>query len=318
MRAFAVDEFGATGSVHELPVPDPAAGEVLVQVHAAGVNVMDPIYTTGWLKDYMEHRFPLVPGIDFSGTVERVGAGVDALAVGDEVYGIAAKPFVGAGTFAEHVTVPSSAVAPKPKSLSHASAAAVPHVGLTALPAVDAANPQPGQVVVVVGATGGVGSFVTQLVAARGATVVAVARGAGVAQAREYGAAEPVDYTTGDVVEQLRKRYPNGVDALIDVFSDAEGLARLGAIVRAGGVAVSSRGPAAAAAPELKARDVRFVGVNRADPARHAELTALIDAGQLRVPPVKTFELDQAGQALAEMAAGHVRGKLVITLETNP
>jgi NADPH:quinone reductase-like Zn-dependent oxidoreductase len=318
MRAFAVDEFGATGSVHDLPVPDPAPGEVLVQVHGAGVNVMDPIYTTGWLKDYMEHRFPLVPGIDFSGTVERVGPGVDGVDVGDEVYGVAAKPFVGAGTFAEHVTVPSSAAAPKPRSLSHASAAAVPHVGLTALAAVDAADPRPRQVVVVVGATGGVGSFVTQLAAARGATVVAVASGDGMAQAREYGAAETVDYTTGDLVEQLQKRYPNGVDALIDVFSDAKGLARLGAIVRPGGVTVSSRGPAAAAAPELKGRDVRFIGVNRADPARLPELTALLDGGRLRVPPLKTFELDQTGEALAEMAAGHVRGKLVITLATNP
>lgn len=314
MRAFAVDEFGVAGSIHELPMPEPATGEVLVQVHAAGVNVMDPIYTTGWLKDYMEHRFPLVPGIDFSGVVEEVGPGVDAFAVGDGVYGVAAKPFVGSGTFADYVTVPSGAVAPKPKSLPHASAAAVPHVGLTALPAVDAADPRPGQVVVVVGATGGVGTFVTQLVAARGATVVAVARGEGMAQAREYGAAETIDYTTGDVVEQLRRRYPNGVDALIDVFSDAEGLARLGAVVRPGGVAVSSRGPAAGAAPELKARDVRFAGVNRADPGRLAELTALIDEGRLRVPPLKTFGLDQAADALAEMAGGHVRGKLVVTV----
>lgn len=84
--------------------------------------------------------------------------------------------------------------------------------------------------------------------------------------------------------------------------------------MRAGGVAVSSRGPAAAAASELKARDVEFAAVNRADPARLTELTALLDGGQLRVPPLKTFELDQAGKALAEMAAGHVRGKLVITL----
>lgn len=166
MRAFAVDEFGATGSVHELPVPDPGEDEVLVRVHAASVNVMDPIYTAGWIKDYMEHRFPLVPGIDVSGVVERVGAGVDGAAVGGEVYGVAAKPFVGAGTFAEYVALPSGAVAPKPQSLSHDSAAAVPHAGLTALAAVDAADPRPQQVVVLVGATGGVGSFVTQLAAA--------------------------------------------------------------------------------------------------------------------------------------------------------
>ena len=108
MRAFAVDTFGATGSVRKLPVPEPAEGEVLVRVHAAGVNVMDPIFTGGWVKDYMEHRFPLVPGIDLSGEVEAIGPGVTGFAPRDQVYGVSAKPFVGEGTFAEYVAAPVS------------------------------------------------------------------------------------------------------------------------------------------------------------------------------------------------------------------
>src|SRR6266511_3862332 len=99
MRAFAVDEFGMPGSIHELPLAEPGSGEILVAVHAAGVNVMDPLYVAGVMKDYMEHRFPLVPGIDFAGVVERIGPDVQRLAAEDEVYGVAAKPFVGAGTF---------------------------------------------------------------------------------------------------------------------------------------------------------------------------------------------------------------------------
>ena len=95
MRAFAVDRFGDTGSIHDLPIPTPGEGEVLVRVHAAGVNVMDPMYVAGWLKDYMEHRFPLVAGIDLSGVVEAIGPGVSGFAPGDEVYGVSAKPFVG-------------------------------------------------------------------------------------------------------------------------------------------------------------------------------------------------------------------------------
>src|SRR6476660_4597699 len=151
MRAFAVDSFGSTGSVHDVPVPKPGEGEVLVRVHAAGVNVMDPIFTGGYIKDYMEHRFPLVPGIDLSGVVESIGPGVTSFASGDEVYGVSAKPFVGEGTFAEYVAVPVTGLAHKPAAISHAEAAALPHAALTALAAVDAAEPQPGQVVVLVG-----------------------------------------------------------------------------------------------------------------------------------------------------------------------
>jgi NADPH:quinone reductase-like Zn-dependent oxidoreductase len=312
MRAFAVDEFGATGSIHQLPVPEPAEGEVLVRVHAAGVNVMDPIYTAGWMKDYLEHRFPLVPGIDLSGVVERVGAGVERFAAGDEVYGIVAKPVVGEGTFADSVVAKADGLAPKPASLTHVQAAAVPHIGLTALAAVEASDPQPGQVVVVVGASGGVGSFVTQLAAARGARVVAVASGPGALQAREYGASDAVDYASGDVAEQLRSRHPKGADALIDLHSDAEELARYGEAVRSGGVVVSPRGPAAAAAPALKEHGVRFVSANRLPASRLPDLTALIEGGQLRVPPIKSFPLDETASAIAEMAKGHVRGKLVI------
>lgn len=314
MRAFAVDQFGAVGSIQEFPMPEPAEGEVLVAVHAASVNVMDLIFIAGWMKDYMEHRFPFVAGIDLSGIVERLGPGVDGFAAGDAVYGIVAKPFVGTATFAEWATVGADSLAPKPASLDHAAAAAVPHAGLTALAAIDAADPQPGQVVVVVGATGGVGTFATQLAAARGATVVAVTSASGAAQAREFRAAETVDYGAGDVVSALRARYPQGVDALIDLHSDGDGLARLGPSIRAGGVAVSTRGPAATAAPALEKLGVRFAAANRLPPARLPELTALFESGQLRVPPVKSFPLDQTGAALDEMAAGHVRGKLVIAI----
>lgn len=314
MRAYAINEFGAIGSIQELPLSDPGEDEVLVAVHAAGVNVMDPIFVAGWMKDYLEHRFPFVPGIDLSGVVARVGPGVDQFAVGDEVYGVVAKAFAGAGTFAQSVVAGAETLAPKPASLTHAEAAAVPHVGLTALAAIDAADAQPGQVVAVVGATGGVGSFVTQLAAVRGATVVAVTSGSGAPQAREYGAAATVDYAGGDVATQLLAAYPHGVDALIDLHSDAEGLAELGRAVRSGGVAISSRGPAAAAGPRLEQRGVRFAAANRFPATRLPELTALIDAGQLRVPPLKVFTLEQTAAALAEMAEGHVRGKLVIAI----
>jgi len=314
MRAFAIDQFGAAGSVRELPIPEPGDDEVLVRVHAASVNVMDRAYVTGMVKDYLEHRFPLVPGIDFSGVIERVGAAVDGVAADDEVYGVVAKPFVGAGSMAEFVAVGAGSVARKPRDLSHAEAAVMPHAGLTALAAVDAAAPQPGQVVLVVGATGGVGTFVTQMTAARGATVIAVTRGAGIAQAREYGASETVDYTGGDVVDQVRARFADGVDALIDMHSDAPEFGQLGTLVRPGGIAVSTRGAAAAAATDLEQRGIRYATANREAPDRLPEISALFEGGQLKVPPLKTFPLEESGAAIAEIGAGHVRGKLAITV----
>jgi NADPH2:quinone reductase len=314
MRAFAVDEFGVTGSIHQIPVPEPSTGEILVTVHAAGVNVMDPLYVAGVLKDYMEHRFPLVPGIDFAGVVERVGPDVERFAAGDDVYGINTKPFVGAGTFAESVVVPVDGAAPKPETLDYAQAASVPHVGLTALAAVEQADPQPGQTVVVVGATGGVGSFVTQLASVRGATVVALTTASGAAQAREYGAAETIDYEAGDVSATLKARYPAGVDAIISAHGDVDVVAAMAGSLREGGIVVSPAMRADAANAALQPLGITFKSANRLPPARLPDLTALIDGGQLRVPPIAEYSLDATPDALKAMAAGHVRGKLVITI----
>jgi NADPH:quinone reductase-like Zn-dependent oxidoreductase len=314
MRAFAIDEFGASGSIHEVPTPEPGDGEVLVAVQAAGVNVMDPLYFSGALKDYMEHRFPLVPGIDIAGVVERTGSGVDGFAAGDEVYGVSSKPFVGAGSFAEYVVAGAENLAPKPRSLNFVEAAVVPHVGLTALAAIEAADPQPGQIVVVIGATGGVGSFVTQMASARGATVVAVAAEPGGAQARDFGATDSIDYSAQDVGAELRQRYPQGVDSVISTYGDVEMVTRIAPSLRPGGVVVSPAMQPGQAEPALQPLGVTFKSANRLPASRLPELTALIDGGQLRVPPIKTFGLEAANEALSEMASGHVHGKLVITI----
>ncbi|MEX0710080.1 MAG: NADP-dependent oxidoreductase [Chloroflexota bacterium] len=314
MRAFAVDEFGATGSIHQVPIPEPGAGEVVVTVHAAAVNAMDPLYVAGVMQEYMEHRFPLVPGIDFAGVVDRVGPEVGGLAAGDAVYGALAKPFVGAGTFAEHVTVAADGVAPKPASLDFAQAAAVPHVGLTALAAIEAADPTPGQIVVVIGATGGVGSFVTQLATARGATVVAVTAGPSAPLARELGAADTIDYSSGDVAATLRNRFPQGFDTLIATHGDLELIVSVARSLRPGGLVVSPAVRPDAAEAALEPLGVTFRGANRLPPSRLPELTALLDGGQLRVPPITSFTLEETGAAIEAMATGHVRGKLVITI----
>src|SRR6266702_131268 len=117
MRAYAIDRLGEPGSVRELRAPDPGEGEVRVRVRVAGVNAFDAAVVQGLAKDYMEHRFPLIPGVDASGQIEATGPGVGDLTPGQDVYGVAEKSFIGQGTFAEYFTTPATAVTPKPPDI---------------------------------------------------------------------------------------------------------------------------------------------------------------------------------------------------------
>jgi NADPH:quinone reductase-like Zn-dependent oxidoreductase/nitrite reductase/ring-hydroxylating ferredoxin subunit len=310
MRAYAIDEFGQKGSVRELETPEPGEGEVLLRVHAAGVNPFDSAVVNGYVKDYMDHRFPLIPGMDVSGTVEAIGPGVDGFAVGDEVYGIAQKPFQGAGSFAEYVTAPADSVAAKPASVDHRGAASLPLAALTALTAVEAVDPGEGKAILIVGATGGVGSFATQLASRAGARVVAVARGKNADYARSLGASDVIDYTAGDLVDLVRTSVSDGLDAVIDLAGDAAVVTRLADLVHPGGRVVSAAG--AADADALEQRGLRGGQVSRAGLDRLGELAGLIDSSRLRLSEIRTYALDQAGEALDEQGTSHVRGKLVI------
>jgi NADPH:quinone reductase-like Zn-dependent oxidoreductase len=313
MRAFALESFGEKGAVLDLPDPVPQDGEVLVRVKAAGVNVFDAWVAQGAMKDAMEHKFPLIPGVDASGIVEGLGGGVTGFKESDDVYGVSVKPFLGEGTYAEMATFTSDGISAKPESVDFVGAAALPHTGLTALTAIDEVDPQEGQIVLIVGATGGVGSFVTQLAAGRGARAVAVASTERADYAREMGASETIDYANGDLPEQVRSAFPDGIDALVDLYGDAPALAKLTEVVRPGGIVLSTSG---ATDPELLAqRGLRGGNINRAGPQRLPELTRLVDEKQLQVPATKVYPLDRAGEALEEVQSRHVRGKLVISLE---
>ena len=176
MRAFVMTDFDAAPALTELDLPEPAEGEVRVRVRAASVNGFDLAVAAGLTKDYMEHRFPLVLGKDFAGEVDAVGAGVTDYAVGDRVFGTVTKPYVGDGSFAEYVTVPTAiGIAKLPESVSFTEGAALGLTGAAAHGIMDAAALQPGQTVLVVGATGGVGNQVVQLAKAAGARVIATA-----------------------------------------------------------------------------------------------------------------------------------------------
>src|SRR6266498_4318161 len=138
MKAFAIDDLGQPGSVRDIAVPEPGEGQVRIRIAAAGLNPFDNAVVNGYLKDRMEHRFPLVPGMDASGTVDALGEGVEGWTVGDEVFGSVGKMYLGGGTLAEFTTMSAGTVARKPPSFEHPAAAAVPVAGVTALVMADA------------------------------------------------------------------------------------------------------------------------------------------------------------------------------------
>jgi NADPH2:quinone reductase len=314
MKAFAIDGFGEQGSVRDLPVPEPAKGQLRLRVGTAGLNPFDVAVVQGYMKDHMEHRFPLVPGMDASGTVDAVGEGVEGRAVGDEVFGSVGKGYLGEGALAEFTTVSAGTVTHKPSSFDHTAAAAIPTAGVTGLNMADTLVLSNGQTVVVIGATGGVGSYFVQLAARRGARVVAVCRSENADYARGLGAADAIDYAAGDVADEVRSRYPDGIDAVADMHGDAEQLAKLAEQVTSGGRVASVVG--AVDIETLGARGVEGTNVQGRVTTESLEvLSGMIEAGELVVPEIHTHPLTEAGEALAAVGTGHVRGKIVVTVQ---
>jgi NADPH:quinone reductase len=227
MKAIAIDGFGAPPSLHDLPVPEPGEGEVLVRVRASSVNGFDVSVAGGHLKGIMEHHFPVVLGRDFAGTVEAAGPGVPSLRPGEAVFGVVTKAALGDGAFGEYVTAPVAHTARVPAGLDLAAAGALGLAGTAALAAVDAVAPLPGETVLVSGATGGVGAFVVQLAAASGAYVISTARpGEDEAYFRDLGAHHTVDYT-GDVPAAVAALLPEGIHAVVHLAGDGLELADL-------------------------------------------------------------------------------------------
>jgi NADPH:quinone reductase-like Zn-dependent oxidoreductase len=313
MRAVNVPAAGEQPVLSDLPVPEVTEGTVLVAVKAAGLNAVDNAIAAGMMAQMFPHEYPLVLGRDAAGVVEAVGAGVDHVAVGDEVFGhMLLAPPVKAGTLAEYALLPAAAVAAKPAALDFVTAAAIPLAGTAASDAVDAADPQPGQAVLVVGATGGVGSYAVQLLAARGATVVATGTAGDTANLAALGAATVIDYTAAPVAEQVLAAYPDGVDALIDLVAYAADALPLAA-VRKGGKVASTLG----AADEQTLAAAGLTGRNiMAGPVREviATLAEQAAAGTLKVDVTTVLPLDQALDGLATIANRQARGKIVVKI----
>jgi NADPH:quinone reductase-like Zn-dependent oxidoreductase len=312
MKALVATDYGSPPSnleVTEVPDPVPGPGELLVRIEAAALNPIDLKLITGVLKDVMPVTFPHLIGMDGSGTVAGLGEGVAGYAEGDPIVGFFHNH---PGTVAEYALIEEGpALVARPEALDAVHAAAIPESGLTALMLLGAAELQPGEVVLVIGATGGVGLFLVQLAAAAGAQVIATARGEeDVDYVRGLGAAEVVDYKDADAVEQTLELHPDGVDVVFDMVNLGDAVTASARAAREGGRLVSPlRGP------EDLGRNVAAVypGSMSPRPGELERLVAQVAEGKLKVEVSHTYTLDESPRAMADFAEKHKRGKFVIT-----
>ncbi|MFJ2828076.1 NADP-dependent oxidoreductase [Streptomyces sp. NPDC087263] len=309
MRAISQDVLGGPEVLKEVekerPVPGPS--ELLVRVHAAGLNPTDWKHRAGghFLKEP-----PFVLGWDVSGVVESVGVGVTLFKPGDEVFGMLPYPF-GVGAHAEYVTGPARAFARKPSNVDHEQAGAIPLAALTAWQAlVDTADVRPGQRVLIHAAAGGVGHLAVQIAKARGAYVIGTASAGKHDFLRELGVDEPIDYRETDFTEAV-----SDVDVVLDTIG-GDYRSRSLRVLREGGLLVSilPRG-AKDLIEEAEKLGVRAIELLvEADHAGMNGVAELVEAGKLRATIAGSFPLAEAAKAHALGDTGRTAGKLVLTV----
>ncbi|MCQ4041165.1 NADP-dependent oxidoreductase [Streptantibioticus rubrisoli] len=317
MRAVVQDRFGGPEVLRtqQVPRPEPLPTEVLVRVHAAGVNPVDWKTRGGTGMAGVLGEPPFVLGWDVSGVVEATGFGVTTLQVGDQVYGMPWFPRA-AGGYAEYVTAPARQFARKPATVGHERAAAVPLAALTAWQAlVDTAHVRPGQHVLVHAAAGGVGHLAVQFAKHLGAHVTATASSTRHTWLKELGADEVIDYTTTRFEDVARD-----VDIVIDLVGDTHDNTALRSleVLRPDGLLVAIP---AGVSPELAAaahyRGVRVTPfLVEPDGPALARIAELIDTGEVMVEVEEVFPLEQAAQAHMRGENGRTRGKLVLRVTT--
>jgi NADPH2:quinone reductase len=311
MKALALSSFDRSPTVIDVEDPGPGVGEVLVRVAAASINAYDAAVASGAMRQYLTYEFPAVLGGDLAGTIEALGDGVEGFSVGERVFGMMGmKTTIHDGSFGELATPNAVSITSTPEGVRDVDAGSLAVAGTTAVSAVDAVEPTEGSLVLVLGATGGVGAFAVQLARLRGAQVIASIRPGDEGFVADLGAVETVDYT-GDLLSTVRDRHPDGVDGLIDAVSpDPDAFARVAGLVRGGGRAVSTRGTAG---DSTEIEGVKVANAN-GNPAHLGSLAEMVGKGDVRAPIRRTYALADAAQALEDFSKEHTVGKLVITM----
>jgi NADPH:quinone reductase-like Zn-dependent oxidoreductase len=314
VRAVVIPGFHTEPELVDLPVPEPGPDEVLVRVHAAGMNPFDWKVIDGALEGVVDHPFPIVMGSDGAGVVDKVGSGVVSFRPGDRVLGMFMKVARGLGSYAEYTLAPADGkLAVIPSGLSYVDAAALPTASVAAYQAIEETRLEPGRILLVNGASGGVGQSAIQFAVDAGAHVLATAPPDLADHLRSLGAAEVIDFTRGSVADQVLAAHPDGIDAVLDLVGRAGDAEPFVDLLRPGGVAVSTNG---ALEPEaMAARELR--GVNHSSVATPEVLTKIAElaaGGRLRVTIDAEVPLAEVPAAVAHARAGHARGKTVVVV----
>jgi NADPH:quinone reductase-like Zn-dependent oxidoreductase len=306
MKAIRIHDYGGPEVLkyEDAPRPKPQAGEVVVRVHAAGVNPIDWKVREGHMKDFWPHKFPLILGWDLSGVVEEVGKAVSRFKIGDEVYSLPDPTRNGA--YADYIAVREPELALKPNSLHHIRAAAVPLAALTAWQALfDTAQLQPRQRVLIHAGSGGVGHFAVQLAKWKGAYVLATASTKNQDLLRKLGVDEPIDYTQARFEDIVRN-----IDIVLDTLG-GETQKRSWLVLKKGGNLVSLvQSPSQEKAKELGVRAV-LLGA-QPNGAQLAEISKIIEAGKLAPIIDRILPLSEARRAHELSQSGHTHGKIAL------
>lgn len=332
MKAFIVDRYKKNGAIRfgETPVPDLRDDDVLVQIHAAGLNPLDAKLRDGEFKLLLPYRPPFILGHEFAGTIIKTGPTARRFKLGDEVY---ARPRdLRIGAFAEFIAVNEADVARKPNNLTMSEAASIPLVGLTAWQAlVEVGEVSPGQRVFIQAGSGGVGTFAIQLAKHLGAVVATTASGKNVELVKSLGADVVIDYKHQDFEKLL-----SGYDLVLN-SQDSETLDKSLRILKPGGRLISISGPPDPAFADrlgmnpLVKLAVRWLsrgarkraqslGVSysflfmRAEGRQLGEIASLVESGATRPVIDKVFPFDQTTEALAYVESGRTRGKVVVNM----
>jgi NADPH2:quinone reductase len=311
MRAVVVRQYGGPEALEtvDVPVPEPARGQVRIRVAAAAVNPVDIATREGLMNvarpGSIAEREHVGIGWDVAGTIEAAGPDVTGWAAGDRVIGLRDRLDQSLGTYAEQVVLDAADVAPAPGGVDSAAAATIPLNALTALQALDALAVPAGRTVLVTGAAGGLGGFLVELAAMRGLRVVASAGDGDEKLVRSLGAAEFVP-RSASLTAAVRDLVPGGVDAVFDAA--VLGWPALDAL-RAGGAFAAFIG--AGPVPPLRGVRVAAIAIH-ADGAALAGLSRLATAGKLTLRVAETYPLADAAKAHERLAAGGIRGRLVL------
>lgn len=326
MRAMVLNAFGGPEVLHmaEIEKPVAAPGNVVVQVAYASVNPADWKSREGWLSRYFQYTFPFVVGFDAAGIIAEVGEGVEGLAVGDRVVTPGNQGIGERGSYAEYVHAAAERVVKLPDHVSLREAATLPTAGMTAWEAtVDVGQAGPGKTVVVNGGAGGTGSFAIQIARLVGARVATTCSARNFDYVTALGAERAIDYHQGDVYAQIREWAPEGVDVVVDTvgqgtFVDVVDTMKRGGIVAPIGTLIAGEPTIDPARAE--AAGVTVVPTISSFPNQPRQLRALVEAlgaGTIRAPEYTVLPLEQAGEAHRRVQDGHVRGKILLDVDSS-